>query len=141
MKYALPESVKIGGLAYSVEINDDYLRGAETLSAASHQCLEIRLAAGPPTARQKVQESLLYELVHIVGQVYGAGEDLPESWVHAITNGMFQVLRDNPLATNFILGEDSNDGVDAQDDDEPGCIETLEDLKGLDIPKIIGGRL
>ncbi len=101
----LPECVKVGGVIYRVIPSEEFTRGAESYASVSHRRLEIYIGLEPPNDPQQVRQSLLHELIHSAAQVYGAGtgEELSEAWVESLTRGLYQVLRDNPDATLFIL--------------------------------------
>ena len=99
----LPKSVKVGDFTYTVNPNDDFTQGAEVYAAVSDARLEIRIGIEPSTSPLRVRAALLHELVHAVVSVYGGDEDLDEPLLAALSSGLFQVLRDNPRVTGFIL--------------------------------------
>ena len=99
----LPKNVKVGGFTYTVNPNDDFTQGAEVYAAVSDPRLEVRIGVEHSTSPLRVRAALLHELVHAVVSVYGGGEELGEPLVAALSSGLFQVLRDNPRVTGFIL--------------------------------------
>ena len=116
----LPRAVKVGGFSYSVKESNEFTQGAGVYALVDHRRLEIHIGVEPPTDPLRVRESFLHELVHAVANVYGlgAGEPLAEPWAEALGSGLFQVLRDNPEATAFILGPSL--GAVSQEDGQ-GC--------------------
>ncbi len=72
--------------------------------------LEIRIGVDS-IAPQQIRLALLRELVSAVSVNYRAADyELPEPLVGSLASGLFQVLRDNPAVTAFILGEEPQPG-------------------------------
>ena len=108
----IPEQVKLGGFVYTITLDDTVLEELGACGAVNHERLDMRLAGESDLSPQQTRLSLLHESVHAVAQVYGAGtgEDLLEAWVEAISNGLFQVLNDNPDVVRFVLDAGSSEG-------------------------------
>ena len=104
----LPKAVKVAGLTYSVEVNNDFTSGGEAYGHTSNVRLLIRLAMKEPIAPPQVRQALLHKLIHAIADNYGGTADgaLSEHWTDSLASGLFQVRRDNPVATALILGGD-----------------------------------
>ena len=100
-KPKLPETLKVGAMEYSVEINNDFLDGLNAHGATDNNGLQIRLNDIAPLVQR--QDTALHEAIHAVNRVYCQGAALSEEQTSALAHGLLQVLRDNPQYAAFIL--------------------------------------
>ncbi len=97
MWHCIPSTVKVGGHTYTVqrriwEERDDV--DGQTL----HRLRLIRLDGRDPDPR----DTLVHEILHVIDYVYNAGQ-LDEGTVRRLGEGIYQVLRDNPVWVRSFL--------------------------------------
>ena len=98
----LPGEVVIGGLTYTIRIDDSFSEAAETYATINHLTLNIR-ARNKDVSSQQMQKTLLHELLHGIDRVYGARKnDLSEAWIDSLAHGLYQVFRDNPRLLAYV---------------------------------------
>ena len=92
----LPERLKIGGHWYEISqvANLEYERGMR--ADISHIPKIIQIDAAAPTGDSRTSEILLHEIIHGVNWVYNDNA-LDEETVSRLTEGLYQVFRDNEL--------------------------------------------
>ena len=99
----LPESAKIAGNVYTIGENNEFLVGAELLGRVNTHSLEIQIKT-VGIADSIVREALLHEIGHAIDLAYVVPESLTENQIGAFTNGLVQVLEDNPDVVAFLGG-------------------------------------
>jgi len=96
----IPSKLKVGGFTYKVIKNYKFREDTNLLGQADHDVLEIRISywdgSGIRRSQQKIEEIYLHEVVHCINWVYNSNE-LDEKTINRITNGLYQVLKDNKL--------------------------------------------
>ena len=97
----IPEKLKIGGHEYKVKTGYVFRERHDLCGQHdSAQCV-IRLSdrdcSGNPVAEGFEAQVFLHEILHAVNTVYNGGADTPEATIEALSQGLFQVLRDNRL--------------------------------------------
>lgn len=99
----IPESVKIGGKIYSVEITDKLTLGSASHSAEiQYSDLVIRIC---PQAAQKMEADLLHEVVHGLFAHMGL-YDHEEEQVERLAAALYMLICDNPkMFENKIIAE------------------------------------
>ena len=112
---AIPQSIKVGGLHWTIEIDpdlsetrvDDQLLAGITLPAK----LLIKVRGPEREHQDHVRLALLHEVLHAVNAVYCGGLNdetgFEEREVEGLANGLLQVLRDNRAFTDYLLGQDA----------------------------------
>lgn len=89
----IPESIKIGGKTYKVEITDKLVFGSADHSAEiMYSDLIIRIC---PQAQAKMQADLMHELVHGIFDHLGY-KDHDEKQIDELSNALYMVITDNP---------------------------------------------
>ena len=99
----LPDTLKVGGMTFKVGINNDLLEGAESTGVTMYDRLEIKLNDVAPLIHR--QRTFLHEALHAIDSVYCNGARLTEKQVHAVAQGLLQVLHENPEFVRFILAD------------------------------------
>jgi len=97
----IPKVLKVGGIKYKIERKRTLDRGENKYSAvAKHRQAIIRIAffdnEGEPYDQQKIEECFMHELLHCVDDVYN-NQKLKEDMVDRLSQGLYQVLKDNKL--------------------------------------------
>lgn len=89
----IPQSVKIGGKVYQVEITDKLTLGKANVSAEiDYMALFIRIC---PSARGKMEADFVHELIHGILDFLGY-DNHDEKKVDEMANALYMVIRDNP---------------------------------------------
>ncbi len=89
----IPQSVKIGGKVYRVEITDKLTLGKANVTAEiDYTELVIRVH---PNARGKMEADFWHELVHAILDHLGY-RNHNEKKVDEMANALYMVIRDNP---------------------------------------------
>ena len=94
----IPDKIKIGGHWVNVVRVESFDGHDGMAGQAKHTKMEILLAEkcyGDEQAESNVAVGLLHEIVHHVDSLYQTG--LKERQVDTLSEGLFQVLRDNEL--------------------------------------------
>ncbi len=97
MEYEYPPVIEVGGHTYKVKFRDSYtLDGDEESSGRGHRNLcfiEIctKSANGEDCSLDRINEVLLHEVIHLIGDIYGA--DICEKQVEQLTQGILQVWK------------------------------------------------
>ena len=97
----LPDTLKVGAMVCSIEINNEWLKGAHAHGEIRSDALEIKLNDERPLLQR--QKTALHEAIHAVSDVYCQGAELCEEQVTALAQGLLQAMHDNPEYTAFIL--------------------------------------
>lgn len=89
----IPQSVKIGGKVYRVEVTDKLTLGKANVSAEiDYMELVIRIC---PSARGKMEADFVHELIHGILDFLGY-DNHDEKKVDEMANALYMVIRDNP---------------------------------------------
>ena len=99
----LPDSVKVSGAVYIIGEDNDFNKGARILGRVDHHSLEINIKT-EGIASQVICESLVHEISHAINVAYIATDHLSEEQIEAFSNGLIQVLQDNPDVVAFLAG-------------------------------------
>ena len=104
----LPEHLKVGGINYRVEVDQEAAEAAGVYGMISFEKCWIKLGASPPNAADRVRATLMHEALHAVIDYYNGGENavIDERTVDNLANGIYQVLRDNPEFVAAVLADD-----------------------------------
>ena len=95
----IPNKLKIGGHIVKVLKDYKFIERSDIVGQAIYCQNEIRLCSQTemgPIAEGVVAANFLHEIFHHVCERYN-GEQLPEEVVVRVSEGLFQVLRDNKL--------------------------------------------
>ena len=104
----LPEHLKVGGINYRVEVDQETTEAAGAYGLTSLAKCWIKLGASPPNAPGRVRATLVHEALHAIIDCYNGGENavIDERTVDNLANGIYQVLRDNPEFVAAVLADD-----------------------------------
>lgn len=96
----IPETLKIAGLVWSVNKNDDITREGNCFGSTHHSSQKIFL--DPTVPQQKNEQTFIHEIAHAVWDAYGLRGDKilkehEERIIDSMSNGLYQVLNDNGL--------------------------------------------
>ena len=93
----IPKKLKIGNLTYSVQpMRGDLADAKEAFGDSSVINQTIRISEG--ITRKKMEETFIHEIVHsVLNQAGYFTESKNEIFVKALTNGFYQVLKENKL--------------------------------------------
>ena len=93
--------LKIGGFWYTVtEERDDALDSA--CLVGEHDRGNLTLSIKSTLDEQAKALCLMHEVTHAVSSIYCSGHELEESVVEGVAQGLFQVIRDNPVLANYL---------------------------------------
>lgn len=97
----IPEKLKIGGHEVKIIPNYRFTQNSDLCGQTDYYQNEIRLSdidqSGTPRAESPVSECFLHEIIHWVCHTYCGQVQLEEKVLTALSEGLFQVLRDNKL--------------------------------------------
>ena len=96
----LPEHVKIGGFDWTIHENQDVAREGNIFGSTHFTTQKIFIEPGLP--EQKRDQTLLHETMHAIWWQTGLeriveDKKLEEKIIHALSMGLYQVLKDNNL--------------------------------------------
>ena len=98
----IPDKVKIGGITYSVEVTEDeiYDRGRLLEGLISYSKGTIKL--DKEMQDEYLERTFLHEVLHGIFESLGMYEDgepkIDEITANAISNALYQVLKDNDIS-------------------------------------------
>ena len=93
--------LKVGGFWYAVtEERDDALDSA--CLVGEHDRGNLTLSVKSTLDEQAKALCLVHEVTHAISSVYCSGCELSEEAVEGVAQGLFQVIRDNPVLTNYV---------------------------------------
>jgi hypothetical protein len=102
MKITDIEQVFVGGFVYNVRAdNETNIYLTQNNLQAEHDPFTMEFKVSTALSEQGQAQSLVHEVIHAIVRVYGA-QDVCEPGVEALSQGIFQVLRDNPNLVVFI---------------------------------------
>jgi len=91
----IPKKLKICGLDYTVELRKDF-QIKEGLSG-QHQATQCKIILqNNDYNKQVIEQTFFHELLHAIDDNYN-NSGLDENQVNALSNGIYQVLKDNNL--------------------------------------------
>lgn len=96
----IPTKIKIAGFTYKVTNNKKIADHSSSFATTVNSQQEINVGKGFPI--QKQEQTFLHEILHAVWFCYGLKETgfdskQEEHIVDALSNGLYQVLKDNRL--------------------------------------------
>ena len=115
----LPETLKVGGLTYVVEVDQTATDRAGVFGMISFERCRTKRGPSPPNAPGRIRATLVHEALHAVIDYYNGGENdtIDEPTVTNLACGIYQLLRDNPDFVAAVLAEDDEESVSR---DTPG---------------------
>ena len=94
----IPNKIKIAGHQYKIIIDDKGLSKKHIVGEYSNDYKEIRLCkhykSKRARAKSEVEETLMHEIIHAIDVHYNNGS-LSEKTTDRLSNGLYQVLKDN----------------------------------------------
>ena len=98
------KQVKIGGFIYKIDFPYVFKERSDLIAQASHAELTIRLRkcddGGEDYHKNRLLEAILHEILHCIDYVYN-NESLQEKQVEGMSQGIYQVFKDNDLSELF----------------------------------------
>ena len=98
------KQVKIGGFVYKIDYPYVFKERGDLSGQADHTGLTIRISKGDsgeePYAKEKQSGIILHEILHCIDEVYN-NNSLEERQIDCLTNGLYQVFKDNDLSELF----------------------------------------
>lgn len=99
----IPATIKIGGFQWTVEENDKVANEGGVYGSTHHT--KQRIFLEPNETQQKKEQTFLHEVMHAIWDNSGLSKrykrdkdgDIEEEIMHALSNGLYQVLKDNDL--------------------------------------------
>ena len=118
------QPIIVAGLDYAVipDYNNKLIQEKNRVGEHNQIQLTLEVCVDIPLLLQA--QTLLHELFHAIGAVYMEGRLLDEVDVAALSQGFFQVLRDNPDLVEFL----TNPTVEPANDYTEVLASTLGDL-------------
>lgn len=96
----IPQTVKVGGFIFKIIRNYKFRERTDCDGQADYDLLEIRLKdtdqSNNELPQDKKEEIFLHELLHCINDIYNNGK-IPEEEIKRISQGLFQVFKDNKL--------------------------------------------
>lgn len=93
--------IKVGGFAFKVIDDSEVLNAAGLVGQTRTMDVVIALRAGN-VPDSYVTQSALHEVLHAIADIYMETEQPNESTIASMSQGLFQVLRDNPKLVKAI---------------------------------------
>lgn len=93
----IPKQIKVGAHIYTVDESYTFTERFDRAGDCDGEKKHIRLMPHDgfsKVAKSSHQLSFLHEMIHAVDQVYN-GNDLKEETVERLSQGLYQVLKDN----------------------------------------------
>lgn len=98
----IPDKVKIGSHIYTCGYSDNLTRDSDALGQSCGNALEIRVDAAIPRSNQ--ESAFLHEVLEQINYRYELR--LEHRTITVLETSLYQVMRDNPEAVKFIMGQD-----------------------------------
>ena len=101
----MPESLKVGGFTYRIELGGEEVRLAEAGHSAETNHREQRIVFDLTHSLRR-PKSLLHEILHCVTDVTDLDRDWgdkEETYVERITGVLFAIFKDNPDLLRYWL--------------------------------------
>lgn len=98
-KIKIPKKIKVAGHYYKIIIDDESLSKENIVGNISNDFKEIRLckyykSSKRARARSEIEETLVHEILHAIDNHYN-NNSLTEKVINRLSNGLYQVLKDN----------------------------------------------
>ena len=97
----IPKTLKIGGFDWAVETSKDVTNQGNCFGATHHRTQKIFLEDESTCGKQKVEHTLLHEVMHAVWWQQGLTETDADKYeelvVTAMSMGLYQALKDNKI--------------------------------------------
>ena len=93
----IPDKIKVAGHEYKIIWDDKYLTNEGYVGLSIHNQLLIYMCKryrGKKLSKTVIEETLLHEILHCVDTMYN-NHSLGEETVDRLSEGLYQVLRDN----------------------------------------------
>ena len=96
--------LRVGGFVVPVEIENQHLHVAGLVGRYLGD--EPRIIIRDDLTAQTIAETVLHETLHAIVEIYleGMADNISEHVVAMISQGLFQVLQDNPELTEYVSG-------------------------------------
>ena len=98
------KEVRVGGFVYKIDFPYSFKERGDIGGQANHTGLTIRVSesdtGNEPYVKEKLSEIILHEILHCIDYVYN-NDSLDERQVESLTNGLYQVFKDNDLSELF----------------------------------------
>lgn len=95
---SLPESVKVGGITYSIYITENMSGGIQNVCGeCDFEKCEIRIA---PQNDEKMQRDFMHEIIHAVAYHMGYTKHR-EKKIDSLAAALYMVAKDNPGIFDF----------------------------------------
>jgi hypothetical protein len=97
-------TVLVGGYEYTIDHNDEHDKEMfVTDRMGQHDRLGVRVEIRTDMDDQQKAQTLVHEVFgHAIDCVYMDGQSIGEQSITLLTQGIFQVIRDNPLLVRYI---------------------------------------
>ena len=92
--------IAVAGYHYAVTTPTAYLRDLDLWAQQDVEAMEIKVREYLTPAMHAT--CLLHEIIHAICVGYNGGEQLPETVVESLAQGLYQVIQDNPRLLQFI---------------------------------------
>ncbi len=96
----IPETLKVGGHIFKVIRNYKFKERTDVDGQSDLDLLEIRLKdkdlSGNELHQERKEQIFLHEVLHCIDDIYN-GNELEEKEVKRMSNGLYQVLKDNEM--------------------------------------------
>lgn len=99
----IPASIKIGGFDYRIEKSESHNKELQEDNCwGEHSEKQRRIWFDSSASPQQISQTFIHEIIHAVDAVY-QGRKLTEDSIHAVANGLLQVLEQ--LGIRFICSQ------------------------------------
>lgn len=114
----LPESVKVGGVTYKVNVTENLTMGIEHYSGECdfNKC-EIRIT---PQSDEKMQRDFMHELIHAIAFHMGYTKH-HEKKIDSLAAALYMVAKDNPGIFDFDMNDKSAPESECNGSCKNGC--------------------
>jgi len=99
------KSIKIGGFKYKIIHDYKFVERFDRSAHCDNTSHEIRIGLGDMSGRYKIDAKLqfiMHEVLHAIDHIYN-GTKLDEDIIQRLSQGMFQVMMDNPKLLEMFL--------------------------------------
>lgn len=97
----IPKTIKVGGFDWKVSFNDEVTAEGNCFGSTHHRTQKIYLENKETCSQDKVDQTLLHEILHAVWWQQGLTESEARQYeefiVSSLSMGLYQVLKDNKL--------------------------------------------
>lgn len=103
------QSVKIGGIYYSVEVVPELRDGDIRLNGWIQYDLS-KISLDAKMGEQMAFQTLWHEILHGIATQAGRNSELKEPMIEALAHGIVQVLKDNPDVVKMSIQKGTSNG-------------------------------